>query len=120
MTIQYLVVFVLLVLLAAVADSSALWMSSMPNAVHMTILLAVAVLVAAYAGLILSERGGDEREVIHRSIAGRAGFLAGVITLTLALLVQGLHHHVDPWIPFALAVMIVAKVASRAWTSRRG
>ena len=122
MTSHYLIAAALVVLLFLVAGANqpGMMMPAMPNSVHMTLLIVAAAFAAAYAGLVLAERAGDEREAAHRALAGRAGYIAGIAALTLALLVQGFHHAIDPWIPFALSLMVVAKVAARAAAARRG
>lgn len=109
---HYLIAVVLIIALIAVTVPS---LAFMPTMAEMTILVVIAVLVVAYAGLLLAEGDGDERENLHRAAAGRAGFIAGTAVLTLALLYQGFTHSIDPWIPAALGVMIIAKVATRGW-----
>ncbi len=108
------VAIVLVVLLALLSDLTP-WM---PPMAAMMALLAVAVLLAVFAGLVLHENGGDEREVIHRMNAGRVAYLSGIGTLTLALIVQGLAHTIDPWILVALGVMVLAKIGSRFYSDR--
>ncbi|HEX7651674.1 MAG TPA: hypothetical protein VF439_03090 [Candidatus Paceibacterota bacterium] len=122
MTTHYIVAAVLVVLLFVVTmgNHPGMMMPAMPNSVHMTLLILAAVLVAVYAGLVLTERADDEREEAHRSTAGRIGFIVGIVTLAFALLFQGLSHAIDPWVPAALCAMIVAKVAARAAAARRG
>ena len=120
MTTHYLVAIILVVLLFLVtgANQPGMMQMDMSGSLYTSLLLVAAALVAVYAGLILAERGGDERDAAHRSIAGRVGYLVGIFTLAAALLVQGLSHAIDPWIASALSAMIVAKVAARAFASR--
>ena len=115
MTFQYLITLALVVLLVLLGNPFMFWMPSM---LATTLLLAAALLAVVYAGFILKENGGDERDVLHRMLASRAAYLTGVGILTLALLVQGLMYHIDPWIPLALALMVTAKVVARAWANK--
>lgn len=104
---------VLVVLLSALTDP---FMLAMSAPVAMLCLVAAAAAAAVFAGFVLSERGGDEREEAHRAFSGRAGYLAGLALLTLGVLWEGFTlHHVDPWLLSALAGMVLAKVVARMW-----
>lgn len=102
----------LVVLLVLLSDLTP-WMPSMAA---MMVLLAVSVLLAVFAGFVMHENGGDEREVIHRMNAGRIAYLSGIGVLTTALIVQGFTHSIDPWILITLAVMVLAKICSRFYS----
>ena len=89
-----------------------LWMP--PLAVMLALLL-VAVIVSAWAGFIMKEQAGDEREILHRMEAGRIGYLSGIGILLFALIFQGLNHHIDPWITISLVVMVISKLVARIY-----
>jgi hypothetical protein len=108
--LRIVTVLALVGLLVLLADPFMAWM---PEAGLMAILLVSAALVCVWAGLILHERAADEREEAHRSQAGRAAYLAGVAVLTIGMVVQGLAHDIDPWVPGALAAMVSAKLIAR-------
>lgn len=112
---QSLIALALILLLGLLADPFMLWM---PTNLEMLLALLAALLLAAYAGFVLKEQGGDERDLLHRMLAGRAAYLATLGVLTLALLYQGLTHSIDPWIPAALALAILAKLATHLWAGR--
>lgn len=112
MTLEYITGIVLVVLLLLVGNPFMFWM---PSAMAMTLLLVATLLALVYAGFILKEKSGDERDLLHRMLAGRVAYLTGIGILTLALLLQGLSHHIDPWIAGALACMVIAKIIARAW-----
>jgi hypothetical protein len=115
MTFEYIVATVLLILLVLLGNPFMFWMPSM---LTMCLLLIATLLVLVYAGFVLKEKGGDERELQHRMLAGRAAYLTGIGVLALALLVQGLSHQIDPWIPGALALMVLAKIVARIWSNK--
>lgn len=94
------------------------FMLFMPPMVAMLVLLGATVLLLVWVGLVMNERASDEREAMHRMHAGRIAYLSGVGVLTLALLVQGLQHNIDPWIAGALTVMVLVKLATHFYTSR--
>ena len=108
---------VLAAILVLLANPLRLWM---PAPVTMLSLLIAAVLVAVFAGFVLKEGKGDEREELHRMLADRAAYLAGIAVLTVALVAEGfLRGRIDAWIPLALAAMIFVKLVARVRANRR-
>lgn len=83
----------------------------MTSMTMMMVQLALVVVFALFVGFVWKERGRDERELLHRALAGRVSFLAGSTVLVIGIVVQGLMYHVDPWLVSALAVMVLAKLA---------
>lgn len=106
---------ILVALLLLLSDPFMLWM---PAEAQMAALLCAAVLVAVWAGFVMYEKSDDEREFVHKMHAGRTAYLSGIAALALALVVQGFTHTIDPWISFALAVMVVSKLATRLYADR--
>ena len=113
--IQWTILVLLAVVLFTLVDPFMYWMPSMTQMVALTV---VAALLAGFAGAVVAEKGGDERETLHRMHAGRAAFLAGVGVLTAALLYQGFTHTIDGWVPLALFAMVFAKLLAR-WRSEK-
>ncbi len=112
---EYLIACALVTLLGLLANPFMVWM---PSPTQMMLVLVAAILAVVYGGFVYKETVEDEREVLHRMLAGRTAFLASVAVLTVALLYQGVTHAVDPWIPAALAVTILAKLIARAWANK--
>ncbi|MEK7086457.1 MAG: hypothetical protein AAB709_01750 [Patescibacteria group bacterium] len=106
---------VLVILLLLLSDPFMLWM---PAKAQMVVLLCAAVLVAVWSGFVMYENSGDERELVHKMHAGRIAYLSGIAVLTLALIFQGFAHAIDPWVSFALGVMVVSKLATRLYADR--
>lgn len=113
--IQILTAVVFLILLLLLTDP---FMLFMPPMALMLVLLGVVVLLCVWSGFILFEQFADERELMHRMYAGRVAYFAALATLTIALLVQGLSHHIDSWIALTLAVMVISKLAARLYYDR--
>ncbi len=90
----------------------------MPDMMVMCMLAVTLGLFAVFASFILRETMIDEREGQHRTLAGRNAFLAGSGVLTLAIVIQGYAHTVDPWLVVALIVMIVVKIGTRIWSDK--
>lgn len=108
--LQIAVAGVLAFFLCTLADLIPFWMPMMGE---LTALLVVVVLMLVWVGFVMQENAHDEREVLLKMKSGRIAYLSGLGILMLALIVQGLHEAIDPWIAIALAVMVLAKLASR-------
>ena len=90
----------------------------MPDMMVIVILVAALVLFSLFASFLLREKAYDERDAIHRTLAGRNAFLFGSAVLMLGIMVQGYSHKVDSWLVLALIIMIVVKIISRIWADR--
>lgn len=90
----------------------------MPDMVAMCILAAFLVLAALFASFIIREKSEDERDDVHKGLAGRNAFLAGSFVAILGIAYQGYSHTVDPWLVLTLIAMIAVKMATRIWTDR--
>ena len=113
--VQISIAGVLIILLLTLADLVPFWM---PNMGQMAVLTVVSVLLLVWAGFVMQETSGDERELVHRMNAGRVAYLSGLGSLTIALIVQGLAHTIDPWVAGTLAVMVVSKLVARTYAER--
>lgn len=87
----------------------------MPTELEYLTIAALAVVAALFAGLVMGEKARDEREVELRARAARAGYLAGIFTLTLGVVVPVLAgDHASPWVLAALGVMVLVRFFVRA------
>ncbi len=106
---------VLVGLLTLLTDPFMVWM---PGFAQMMALLGAAILACMWAGFVMYEQASDERDALHRMNAGRMAYLSGIATLTIALVVQGFAHDIDPWISLVLGVMVVVKLGSRIYSDK--
>lgn len=113
--LERVVAIILIVLLVLIGNPFMFWMPSM---VLITVLVIITALVFVWTGFVLTEKAHDEREVAHRTHAGRAAYLGAAAMLTIALVYQGLTHTIDIWIPATLAVMILAKLFTRFYSEK--
>ena len=90
----------------------------MPDMMVMVMLAFALVLFGIFASFVLREKVFDERDSLHRTLAGRNAFLAGATILMLGIVIQGYSHAVDPWLVVALISMIIAKIITRIWSDR--
>jgi cobalamin synthase len=108
---QILLSLVLIVLLALLVNPAGTFM---PTPAQMFLEIGAVVVYALFVVFVWNERALDERERVHRQAAGRVAFLSGSAVLMLGIVVQSLSHALDIWLPAALAVMLVAKMLTRA------
>lgn len=102
-----MVSLVLIVLLILLINPFGFWM---PNIVLMMMIVGLIVLFALFASFIWRENSKDEREGIHKMMAGRIAFLVGTTVLVIGIIVQSLKHNLDLWLVLTLGAMILAKV----------
>jgi len=74
------------------------------------LILGLVVLFIIFASFILKEKSADEREQLHKFMAGRLAYLLGAAVLVLGVVIQALSHNIDPWLVYALSGMILGKV----------
>jgi cbb3-type cytochrome oxidase cytochrome c subunit len=112
-------VIVSLLLLAVLAVVVLVEDLLMPMSNLMVAMLGLIVVFIAFAVFVFKERAADEREHQHMMLAGRASFLAGAAVLVAGVVIQSFRHDVDPWLVYALAVMVLAKLITRIYENRR-
>ena len=98
---------ILIVLLGLFLNPFGFWM---PDALVMMIILGLIVVFAIFSGFMWKERAQDEREALHRMLAGRVAYLIGTGILMLGIIVQSSRHEIDSWLVFTLGAMILAKI----------
>ena len=113
--LETFVSIVLVVLLVLLVNPMHFWMPSMAN---MLILGATFGVFAIFATLIIKEKAEDEREALHRSLAGRAAYLSGAVVLVVGIFYQSYKDNIDIWLLFALLVMIITKGVTRFYSER--
>ena len=103
------VVFVLL--LVFLANPFSLWM---PTTLEYMTVTALVVVATIFAGLVVGEKVRDEREEELRNTSARAGYIAGIVILTLGIAIPILMgEHANPWILTALGAMVIVRFISR-------
>jgi cobalamin synthase len=108
-------VAVLLLLLLFILNPLHWWM---PTMLQMIVLVGILVVFTLFATFVLNERAHDEREGLHRMVAGRMAFLAGAGVLTIAVVIQELFGKLDAWLVLALVVMILVKIGASLYTNK--
>lgn len=98
---------ILLLLLVLLLNPFDFWM---PDSMHMAILVGLVVAFAIFAIFVYREKAHDEREVLHRFIAGRFAYLVGTTVLVIGIVVEALNHSINIWLILTLAIMILAKL----------
>ena len=98
---------VLIVLVVALLNPFGWWM---PDMMAMTIMLVLIVVFAVFASFVWQEKARDERELLHKMVAGRLAFLVGSAVLVIGIVVESFSHEIDQWLVVTLTAMILAKL----------
>lgn len=104
---EVLASLVLIVLLVLFLNPFGFWM---PSALLIMMIAGLLVVFALFASFIWREIVQDEREALHRLMAGRIAYLMGAGGLVLGVIVQSLQHNLDPWLVGILGITIFAKI----------
>jgi hypothetical protein len=112
---ETLVTLILIVIAVLLLNPFSFWM---PDILVLCMLAIALALFGIFASFILREKSIDEREELHKSLAGRNAFLVGSGILMLGIVFQGYNHTVDPWLVIALIAMIIAKFLTRIWSDK--
>lgn len=97
----------LIVLLVLFLNPFGFWM---PNTLLIMMTTGLIAVFALFASFIWRETAQDEREALHRFMAGRIAYLAGAGGLVIGIIIQSLQHGLDPWLVGILGMMIFAKI----------
>ena len=111
-TFELIVSLVLVALAVAVLNPMHAWM---PDMTLSLLLAGVFGIFCIFAVFIMREGATDEREMLHRSLAGRVAFLIGSGVLVLGIIMEGSRHAVDNWLVLALVAMILGKIGTRVY-----
>ena len=91
----------------------------MPDSVNMLLIMGLILGFLAFIGLVWRENASDERDEVHKQKAGRVSFFIGAIVLVVGIVIQALHHEIDPWLLYALSGMVLTKLLSRIFHTIR-
>ncbi|MGH7203609.1 MAG: hypothetical protein ACREHC_04165 [Candidatus Levyibacteriota bacterium] len=83
----------------------------MPQQMHPLMIPLLVILFIIFAAFIWKEQPGDERAQLHKFIASRFAYFAGLATLLIAILVEHATQTIDPWLVIVLCVILLAKIA---------
>ncbi|MCR4330379.1 MAG: hypothetical protein NUV49_00645 [Patescibacteria group bacterium] len=108
------VVFIILLLLFL--NPFGFWM---PGMLLYMMIAGLVVSFALFASFIWKEQARDEREQLHKMIAGRVGYLSGIAVLVLGVVVESITSHVDPWLIAVLGAMIIGKAVGHIYGQSR-
>lgn len=72
-----------------------------------------------FIGMLWKEKARDEREQAHRILISRAGFIAGMASVTIAIIAQMLEHRLDGWLIVILGSMVITKLFALIIVKRR-
>jgi len=106
-----------LIILILFLNPFGLWM---PDRVVYIMIAGVIILFALFTSFVWREKAHDEREQLHKMVAGRIAYLIGVGVLVFAIVVEGITApHVDPWLVIALSGMVLGKILGLLYGKRK-
>lgn len=82
----------------------------MPQQMHPLMIPVLVILFIIFAGVLWRESPGDERQELHKFIASRIAYFAGTAILIVGIVMQSIHHVIDPWLVIAICSMLLAKI----------
>ena len=82
----------------------------MPHVLHPFMVPFLILLFVIFAGFLWKEKPGDEREQLHKFIASRFAYFAGILILIIGIIFQSTNEAVDPFLIIAVSVMLLAKI----------
>lgn len=112
---ETIVALCLLLSSALLLNPFGFWMPNMMLAAALGLILA---LFGVFASFVLREKSFDERDALHKALAGRNAFLAGSLVLLAGIAAESFRHAVDPWLVLGFVAMVLAKLLSRRWADR--
>jgi len=87
----------------------------MPTNVMYFMVAGLVTVFAIFVSFVWKERTHDEREELHKHMAGRIGYTAGIFTLVLAIAIESITSHPDPWLVLVLGAMVIGKIAGQLY-----
>ncbi len=94
-------------------------LSFIPISLQKGLVILLIVVFGFFAGAVWHERSRDEREQHHAQLAGRIGYLAGILVLVVGIAYQVFMTSVDIWLPVALLAMVAGKLGTRMYLRNR-
>ncbi len=103
----------LLVFIALVAGALIMGHPNVMGMQQMLGLSAALVLYTIGMSFVGEGKNQDERQILHKNLANRAGLIAGTLIFCLGILYQLFaEHHVDYWLLAGLIIINVTKLIS--------
>ena len=111
-TKYYSLLLILLCLITGFLLQSDAETMSMPQMLSVSVFLGIYVVTLSLIG---EGKTTDERDLLHRYASNRIAYIAGVVTLSIGILVQLFNHTLDYWLLGTLIVMNSIKIISRIY-----
>ena len=74
------------------------------------VLIFIGIFALLFISFVWKEYARDERESLHKYIASRFAYLAGVLILTIGVILQTIQNHLDVWLVISLCTMLLLKM----------
>ncbi|PIT92670.1 MAG: hypothetical protein COU08_01595 [Candidatus Harrisonbacteria bacterium CG10_big_fil_rev_8_21_14_0_10_42_17] len=107
-TSELFISIILIALLVFFLNPFEFWMK---DSILMMISVALIIFFGMFSAFVWRENIRDEREGLHRMLAGRFAFLVGATMLVIGIIIQSFNNNLDTWLVATLGGMIFAKIA---------
>ncbi|MBI3231633.1 MAG: hypothetical protein HYZ51_00950 [Candidatus Doudnabacteria bacterium] len=115
--VYYLLLLVLIALTGGYLLSGDMRAMSMPQMLSVTAALVVYTILMSLIG---ETNNIDERDILHRNLANRAGLIAGNVVFSLGLIYQMfVTHELDWWLLAGLIAVNLTKIVSLIYLNYR-
>lgn len=104
-----------LLLLVFIALMAGFLIMGRPEAMGMGQMVAVSGALILYTlamSFVGEGKNLDERQILHRNLSNRAGLIAGLVVLSLGIIIQLFLHRVDYWLLSGLIAINLTKIVS--------
>lgn len=91
----------------------------MPSPMIKMLVVLIILVFGIFTTVIWKEKPTDERENLHKGLAGHFAFLVGTFILIIGIAIQELNHNLDPWLIYALIGMVLGKIIYRAYLENK-
>ncbi len=83
------------------------------------VLALIGILALLFISFVWKEHTRDEREKLHKYISSRFAYLAGVLILTVGVILQTIQNHLDIWLVISLCAMLLLKMVGIIYSKLR-
>ncbi|MGI8419451.1 MAG: hypothetical protein ACR2LN_02290 [Candidatus Levyibacteriota bacterium] len=87
----------------------------MPQQMHPFMVPLLILLFVIFTSLLWKEKPGDEREQLHKYIAARFSYFAGLVVLIVSIIIESTSGEIDPWLIITVCIMLLAKILGRVY-----
>ena len=113
MIVEIAISLLLIIVLILFADP---FVTRMPHGMHPFMVPMLVVLFVLFAAIVWKEAPGDERDGLHKFVASRFAYFAGITVLIVGIIVESFSGTIDPWLIGSICIILLAKLAGTLYS----